>query len=315
MGSHKALLVAGLCSVLVVATYVLRDRSPDPSPAPASATTAVANGWSLLRLGAEEEDAALPDPNDQRRLRAPADLWHDLFTDGSLREASLDGDWGRWDGRELTPGLALRQRFDQLLTTIGEASPEELRSLVAWLAERDLGAAGAQAVLAVWDRYLTLQKHPFREGLDLSQPQRWSQVLQEHQRVRRDILGAAWADAFYREDEAALQQRFGQMHEGQTPMPEAPPSWIEPAPSGVTPEQWHSQRADALGWEAAQRLREEELSQAEWESRLTQARAEIARLTQAPELSSTQRAQRIQRWVDEHFQRTERLRANALLGL
>jgi hypothetical protein len=83
--------------------------------------------------------------------------------DGSLRGADLDGGWGNWNGQQLLPSRDLRRRFDQLLTTVGEAEPDELRAqLVAWLAERDLGPQGAQEVLAVWDRYLKLQQHTFQ---------------------------------------------------------------------------------------------------------------------------------------------------------
>lgn len=271
-----------------------------------------ASGWSLLALGGENAPAQSVAALHAKVTTAPEDLWHRVFVDGSLRGAELDGGWGAWDGRQLAPSRELRRRFDQLLTTVGETDSEELRTLVAWLAERDLGDAGAQAVLAVWDRYMALQRHSFQETLDLNRPGRWGQVLQEHQLARRNVLGLAWADAFYREEETAFRQRLEQ---GQVSAAPAETRWTAAPPEGVSMEVWHHQRVAALGQEAADRLRAEERAQAEWEQRLADARLAIERLSRAPELSPVQRQQAVQNWVSQHFQGSERLRASALLAL
>lgn len=299
-----------------IATVAWWARPVPPATPAAKVLTApppqgTANGWSLLSLGGGDTPARPAAATPDKALIAPEDLWQRIFVDGSLRGTDLDGGWGNWNGQQLLPSRELRRRFDQLLTTVGEAEPEELRALVAWLAERDLGPQGAQEVLAVWDRYLNLQHHAFQEPMDLTRPDRWGQVLQEHQLARRDALGPAWADAFYRDEETAFRQRIDQGPTGRTPQPE----WTAAPPAGVSPEVWQQQRAAALGAEAANRLAAEERAQAEWTQRLNQARLTVERLSAAPELSAVQRQEAAQAWLNEHFQGTDRLRASALLGL
>lgn len=314
MATGKLLVGTAVAAVLLAAVLTTQHEPPPPSPSSGHAAASSSQGWSLLALGGGDEDGERPSPAQARPARPPQDLMHDLFTEGSLREASLDGDWGRWTGEQLMPTLALRRRFDQLLTTVGEASLPELRDLVAWLSEQDLGPQGAQAVLAVWDRYVRLLQHSFRDGADPAQPQRWGMALAEHQRVRREILGPAWADAFYREDEAAVRQLIERS-------PSAPPrtdhtqSWIGAPPAGVTDDAWHHQRVAALGPEAADRLRALELAEADWQHRLEQARAQLQKISSAPELSDEQRAQLVERQIRERFEGADRQRARALLGL
>lgn len=316
MGRPQRLWAVGtvLCAAGVAGLVALLAPSPAvPPPAqPSAAQSSAGPGWSLLALGGADKPSANAAPQAPRPPVAPEDLWHTLLTDGSLRGAELDGTWGAWDGRQLTPSADLRRRFDQLLTTLGETRPDELRLLVAWLAERDLGAPGAQAVLEVWDRYLTLQQHAFRETMDLGRPERWASVLQERQLVRRELLGMAWADAFYREEETALRQRLDPPPPTQNA---TEPVWTAAAPAGLAPQAWHHERVVALGQEAADRLQAEERAQAEWEQRLTTARSTIEHLSRAPELSPGQRQEAVQNWLNQHFQGSERLRASALLGL
>ncbi len=304
-------LVATAAAITAALTWLAsRPTAVEDTHAPVQAPSV---GWSLLALGGGEAGPSASAPVT-RTDRTPEDVLHAIFTDGSLRGSELDGGWGRWDGQRLLPDAALRRRFDQLLSTVGETTADELRQLVAWLAERDLGARGAQAVLDVWDRYLVLQRHGFREALDLNRSDRWARVLQEHQTVRRELLGAGWADAFYAEEENTLRQHLGQ-NLGPTNASRPSPAWTDPAPIGMAPETWHRQRVAALGQEAAERLLAAEREQADWDQRLSAARAAVDQLARAPELSSIQREAAIQQWVDAHFQGSDRLRAGALLGL
>jgi len=314
-GRQRLWAVAMAAGVAGVAALVFLPDRPPPAqrldPPPSNSGNA-SPGWSLLALGGgvgPTTAAIQPPPYSPAE---PEDLLHTLFTEGSLRGAELDGAWGAWDGQRLSPNADLRRRFDQLLTTLGETHVDELRRLVAWLAERDLGAPGAQAVLEVWDRYLKLQQHVFREPMDLARPERWPAVLQEHQLARREMLGMAWADAFYGDEETAFRQRLDQTS---TSQPTAEPNWTAPAPAGLAPEAWHRERVAALGQEAASRLQAEERAQADWDGRLATARSAIERLSQAPELSPVQRQEAKQNWLNQNFQGSERLRAGALLGL
>lgn len=312
MGGKQRLRAVGAVVGVAGVAGLLFLLAPSPAVPPSAAHRSADPGWSLLALGGADNPQANAAQQAPRPSVAPEDLWHTLLTEGSLRGAELDGAWGAWDGQRLMPHADLRRRFDQLLTTLGETRPDELRQLVAWLAERDLGAPGAQAVLEVWDRYLKLQQHAFRETMDLNRPERWASVLQERQLVRRDVLGMAWADAFYREEETALRQRLDRTPENQGA---AEPAWTAAAPAGLEPQAWHRERVAALGQEAADRLQTEERAQAEWEQRLTTARSTIERLSRAPELSPGQQQEAVQNWLNQHFQGSERLRASALLGL
>lgn len=266
----------------------------------------------MLSLGVGEATTKPASASPDRTTVSPEELWQRLFSVGSLRGAELDGGWGVWDGQRLAPNRELRRRFDQLLTTVGEISAEELSALLAWLAERDLGAQGAQQVMLVWDRYLKLQFHVYKETIDLAQPHRWGQVLQEHQLARRHTLGHAWADAFFRDEEDAFRQRLEQAPDANA---SAEPQWTAEPPLGISAETWHQQRSAALGPEAANRLQLEERAQAEWNQRLNAARMAVERLSSAPELSAVQRQEAIQTWLDTQFHGTDRLRASALLGI
>lgn len=300
---------------LLVVVLAMRP-SPPPAPPDQAATPPQGSGWSLLALGGGADSPAHPAPAGTAApaaSRSPEHLHEDLFTDGSLRGAALDGGWGPWDGQRLSPSRELRRRFDQLLTTLGEAQAHELRALLGWLAGRDLGPQGADAVLSVWDRYVQLQQHRYRLEMDLQRPDRWPQVLQERQQVRRDVLGAPWAEAFYGAEERAFSERL----QGTAPAPQAPTTadWLGPPPDGVSAAAWHRQRVNALGAEAADRLQAEERLQAEWTVRMDNARLAIDRIARAPELSAQQRQVATRQWLDQHFQGTEKLRASALLGL
>jgi lipase chaperone LimK len=209
----------------------------------------------------------------------------------------------------------LRQRFDQLLTTAGELSTDELRAFIASRAERDTSPEQTQKVLALWDRYLTLQRLRFPASIDLNRPADWALVLQSHQLARRAHLGPAWADAFYREEE----QRFLDLiAERSTPAAArssvAVLSALAPHPD-LPADALHQLRVATYGHVPAERLREEDLAQAAWQTRLGSARDTIGRLRQAPELSEPQREQAVIQWLAQNFSAPEQVRVRALLGL
>ncbi len=247
--------------------------------------------------------------------RRSAQQWESwLFTQSSLRGTSLDGDWGEIGPQGLRPSLALRQRFDQLMTTLGEVNATELRAMVQSLAERDLGADAAQ-VMAVWDRYVALINAPLTSRPDLSDPQQWLQVLREQQAQRRQLLGAEWATAFFADDEAQLQATVERLAESRSSPQAAPVAHWHAPPAGVSAEQWRSQREQALGPEAAARLAVVDAEEAAWTQRLETARQTQATLLSRAELSAPQRQQELQRWLDAHIKPQEHIRIKALLGV
>lgn len=261
-------------------------------------------------------------------------LLRQVFETGSLRGASPDGGWGLDAQGRLQPNLALRRRFDQWLSTLGELTVPQITAVVRQQALQDLGADGAAQVMAVWQNYLALQQHPWQVALDGHDLRLWSAALAERQRVRRERLGMAWAEAFYRDEETALQQRLAQQarpagEPGARTPESAPTSLPDSAPGAALPvlpalaqapaagtdaQSLFAERSAAFGPEAALRLQAEDEAQAAWDRRLQQARAQVAALAAAPEFSPPQRAEAIMRWLDAHFSGSERLRAGALLG-
>lgn len=311
---------AGLTTAIGVAVLAttlgwlgLGERSED---AGTGATRAIdtTGGISLLAGGGSEgppPDQAAGTPG------APGDAGIDarLMVKGSLRGAELDGSWGQWVGGALRPGIALRQRFDQLLTTVGEVSTGELRAFIASRAERDTSPEQAQAVLALWDRYITLLQVRFPESIDLSRPADWSRVLQAHQLARREHLGPAWANAFFGEEEQRLRELITERTQAATARPAASSIDALQPYAQLPAAALHQLRVATYGREAAERLREVDLAEADWQTRLGNARDTIARLRQAPELSEPQREQAVAQWLAQNFSAPEQVRVRALLGL
>ena len=311
--TSRARLAVAVAVALAAALgwFGLRDGGGDAGD-PRTPRLDTTGGISLL-AGGGSEGPPLPNAGGPGSIDA-ADIETRLFTDGSLRGADFDGSWGRWVDGRLQPDFALRQRFDQLLTTVGEASTDELRAFVASRAERDTSPEQARAVLALWDQYLALQQVRHAETLDLMQPAQWPRLLQAHQLARREHLGPAWADAFYGEEE----QRFRELitERGQT-KPAGSTAGISPLqPSAELPASvLHQLRVATYGREAAERLRAEDQAEIAWQNRLDTARATLTRLRQAPELSEPQREQAVAQWLAQNFSETEKIRVRALLGL
>ena len=313
MKAHPGLIVAIAVAVLAAALgWLGLGERIDATGAGGTRSIDTTGGISLL-AGGGSEGSPMTNAGGPGSIDA-ADIETRLFTDGSLRGALFDGSWGRWADGRLQPDFALRRRFDQLLTTVGEASTDELRAFVASRAERDTSPEQARAVLALWDQYLALQQVRHAETLDLTQPAQWPRLLQAHQLARREHLGPAWADAFFGEEE----QRFRELitERGQA-KPAGSTASINPLqPSAELPASvLHQLRVATYGREAAERLRAADQAEVAWQTRLDTARATLTRLRQAPELSEPQREQAVAHWLAQNFSETEQIRVRALLNL
>jgi lipase chaperone LimK len=297
-------LVVGASLWWWAAPAPVAQRSVDAST-PVSAATANAAATAL-------ESATGWISGTTRRSAEQWDSW--LFTQSSLRGTSLDGDWGEIGPQGLVPSLALRQRFDQLMTTLGEVNATELRAMVQSLAERDLGHDAAQ-VMAVWDRYVALVNAPLASRPDVSDPQQWLAVLREQQAQRRQMLGADWATAFFAADEAQLSATVQRLTEHQSRPQTAPVAHWQAPPTGVSAEWWQAQREHTLGAEAAARLAAVDAEESAWTQRLDAVRQTQAALHSRAELSALQRQQELERWLSTHFSEREQVRVRALLGV
>jgi lipase chaperone LimK len=219
-----------------------------------------------------------------------------VVAQGSLWGTHADGDWA-WPGQGgLRPSLSLRRRFDHVLSRQGEVPIAALANALASQARRELPPVVADEVLALWARYLALQRHAWRSHADPRLAPTWRVALAERQPIRRQYLGAAWAEAFYGEEERELVAMIVALESGQAAA-EAPP----PMPP-LHPEAHAREAAVNAEWVL-------------WDRRIAQAREELARLRAAPELAAPQREAAINRWLAEHFSSVEQTRARALLKL
>lgn len=236
------------------------------------------------------------DGTEPPRPRAAAD--HGLnLQESSLADTQADGSWSIGPNGQAQPGLELRRRFDYFLLLQGERS---LAALTAEIQRQVLAAHGpiaAQQVMALWRSYLQLQQQRWTTQVDLQRPGTWASALAERSAVRRELLGIAWADAFYRDEENALRQQIARStgQEASTPAPELNQPIALP--------------------DAALRQAEVDAEWKQWNQRLETARSQIARLQQAPELSASQRADAVTAYLNSQFAGTELVRARALLKL
>jgi len=228
-------------------------------------------------------------------LAAPSPAWQ---PQGSLAGAALDGDWGLDAQGRLQPSRALRWRFDHILSQVGERDTQAMRAQLQALLQGVKVAPGSlEALLTLWDRYLELQQWRWQVVVDLQRPETWRAALAERQRVRWQLLGPAWAQAFFAEEDRALLSSIEAREAGRQPEPEAIANAPRPLPNAA-------EREAALQeqWRV-------------WDQRLAASRKVLAQIATAPELSPLQRQQAVQRHMASSYSSSERLRAEAVLGL
>lgn len=221
--------------------------------------------------------------------------------ESSLADTQPDGSWSIAPNGQAQPSMALRRRFDYFLLLQGERS---IAALTADIERQVLAAHGhvaAQQIMALWNSYLRLQQHRWATQADMLRPNTWASALAERSQLRRELLGLAWADAFYREEEGTLQQQIARSN-GQDISPQAGLDTHQPNQSIALPD-------------AALRQAEVDAELKQWQQRLEAARSQVARLQQAPELSGVQRTEAVTAYVNSQFSGTELLRVKALLKL
>lgn len=304
---RRALLLVAPALLGAAALWLLlpADRAPPRAAAP------VFTDWNFnpfaegQPLAGVQHNADAARAADEARVRV-LKVWES----GSLRGSDLDGDWGTWVDGQLQPSASLRRRFDYLLTALGEVQPSDLRHWIEQELSAQMSAGAARQVLAVWDRYITLQQHGFNQQANPNDAATWQPALAERSATRRQVLGADWAEAFYGDEERAFvtftaeltAQRAAGTPQAEVDLLTGPPS-----------EALQAQRVQQFGAEAAERLRAEDMAWAEWERRLQGARQQMQTLAAAPELSALQRSQAQETYLTQNFSGHELVRARALL--
>ncbi len=211
-----------------------------------------------------------------------------------LRTEGLEGSWGLNSAGQLQPSLKLRKRFDHLLNRLGDQNLLQLRASLQQQLETEAAPEAAAQILGVWDHYLRLQLWPWKTEVALDQPETWRKALSERSRIRRDLLGAAMAEAFYGPEERELRHWIeARATAASSPLPiEAPMALSDPASrEAALSEEWQR-----------------------WERRLEASRRTLEQVQQEPDLTPQRRREAVQRHFAEAYQGSERQRAEAMLS-
>lgn len=117
----------------------------------------------------------------------------------SLRGAELDGEVAWLPDGSVRIDLALRRRFDHLLSALGEVSLAQVRSRLLSELTPVTTAERVAAVMTVFDRYVA-----YLEAVTRLQPEADArQRLQQAHDLRIERLGAETARAFFEDEERA----------------------------------------------------------------------------------------------------------------
>lgn len=222
--------------------------------------------------------------------------------ESSLADTQADGTWSIGPNGQAQPNLALRRRFDYFLLLQGERDIAALTADIQRQVSAAHGQIAAQQVMALWRSYLQLQQHRWTTQVDMQRPSTWSSALTERSMKRREQLGIAWAEAFYRDEENDLRQLIAKSN-GQA-------NGQDLTTASAAERNLPTALPDAL-----QRQAEVDAEWQQWSKRLEAARSQIAKLQQAPELSEPQRADAVAAYVTSQFSGSELLRVKALLKL
>ena len=245
-------------------------------------------------------------------MRTPEQVRQRLFREGSFAGTEPAGEWCVTADKLLKPCKGLRGRFEYYILGLGEVSIAEIRGLVQDEARIAHGDKLAAEITDVFDKYWKIRTYDWRNQFVQNDRNTWMPVFEEQRSVRRQILGQAWAEAFYADDEKNFLAYFNQLESGQAP----PPDVGEPVPqmaAGKDPAAVRAERVARYGEDAADRLEAVDKQWDEWERRLAAARSEWERLKAANNLSDSQRQAEMQRYVDENFQDKDKIRVKALI--
>jgi lipase chaperone LimK len=300
-------MMAGAVALVVAggAGWILKARHVDSAGGAGGSA-----GWGNM-IGASEEPAPMASAPvaaltlDQVRNK--------LFKEGSFAGTEPAGDWCV-SSAKLSPCPELRKRFEYYILGVGEVAIGDIKGLVADEARRAHGDKLAADIMAIWDKYWQIRTYSWRNQFEQADRSTWMPVFEEQRLVRRQILGAEWAKAFFEQDEANFKAYYAQLESGAPP----PPDPGEPVPQmapGKDPAAVQAERVARFGQAAADRLAKADEEWADWERRLAGARTEWDRLKNDASQSDALRKQAMQAYIDKNFKPDEHLRVQALLHL
>lgn len=301
----------GLIAVLLAAGGWLAQRLY--AQGGVSAVLAGQGAWSLMGAA---KDVPTSDGAAAPAMRSLDAVRKVVLQSGVLQGTQPAGDWAVGPDGKLHPSNSLRKRFEYYLLALGDATPQELRALIQDEARAAHGDQLTAAILDVFDKYWALRNHAPRYRLDLNDRSTWDPAFAEQKELRRQYLGAEWAEAFFKDEEDYFvqQQALVENKPGSEKFKD-PGLPVPQQVAGKDPAAVRAERVALYGEDAAKRLDQADAEWADWEKRLAAAKAEWQRLSSAPELSGPQRKQAIDQYVQEHFKADELLRVRALLNL
>jgi lipase chaperone LimK len=266
----------------------------------------------------------------------------------SLRDTDIDGALRVGPDGELSLGPDVVRFFEYFLSATGEESDAVIRARIeAAIRERLDGRAEAEA-LALLDKYMA-----YREaGRKLAAPEPGAgddpiARLEAVKKLRREHFGEEAASLLFgdeeREGEVAAERsriqlqndpalspeaRDAKLAELEAKLPEAARNAQEAArrplelrqkeealrAEGASEEEIHRQRVEAVGEEAAERLRELDQKRADWKRRIEAFRAERDRIAKQYSDEGA-RAAAEAKLLEESFAPEERARAKAVAGM
>lgn len=297
---RRVLATASAIAAVAIAVFVLCPAVPEhvPAPLPTSATPASTASTTASDSGGDNTTLATPGPPAiQQPAPSAAHIaaLRDRVARSGLRDAEADGAVTFAAGGQVQPDRALRRLFDWYLALSGELAPADIRTLLAAdLADRH-GDAIAAEVLALFERYLDLQRAAATLDPRLDDHARLARL----HALRRHWFGDA-AEAMFGEEEADLARTLDRMALLSDPglsdteraalaaeLDATQPATVRAAREAATvatladeqsrqfdalgtdPATRHEERADLFGETAANRLAALDAERATWDGRVS----------------------------------------------
>lgn len=337
--SRRALLAAaGTLAIVVLAAVVLPARRPQPPEAPFAAPVPP-SAARPPQAGAFAEPAQRPFATSREPVTGadPPPLPESLAGTEPDGELTLDAQ-GRFSA-----DAGARAFFDYFLAAAGEQPLTALRARIVAAIEARLPPAAAADAIAALDAYLDYRRRARRLVESGDVPDDLGERLALLQRVRRETLGPALADAFFGLEEQTIAadlarreilarrdldavERERLLLENEQSLPEAVRAARAETllpfrlrddeaalrSAGGTAAEVRALREQTVGAEAAARLEELDREEAQWQARLDGYRAERAAIESDPDLDAAQRASRLRALLEADFAPHERLRVEAI---
>ncbi len=308
------------------------DASPPASPtalmAPAPATSSESVPGSDDAVAAAQLPATDPDTSLLQR-----------WQQSSLRGAEVDGGVRLDAAGHLQVDLDLRRLFEHFLSLSGEFSDGEIRRLLQLHVVDAHGAAVADEVITMFDRYLGMRNAAAALPPETDIAARFEALRQ----LRREWLGNAAAEAMFGADEAhtaytlermavledpelRAEERAIRLAELDESRPQAAQEGQQSALSallaeeqtrqldalGIDDAERHAERSALWGEDAADRLATLDQERAQWDRRLADYVRQRDQLANDARLDTTARAAAIEALRRRSFADNERVRVESL---